>query len=227
MASWMVHLRVADLLLEKWDGLEKTEFIVGNIAPDSGVPNEDWSQFSPNTTISHFKVLDENGQKRVCIEKYVQKHFTEKQQLEYSEKQYSFYLGYYVHLLTDILWTKNIVETSILADKIAYEADPVQTVWKWKEDWYDLDFQYIRDNPEFRAFQIYEQAEGFRNEYLNIFSEDAFDNRRKYITEFYHEKRENLDREYHYLTKTQMDEFVENAFAFMLGNIKVREIIEE
>lgn len=41
MASWMVHLRIADLLLSQISGLCPTEFIVGNIAPDSGVPNED------------------------------------------------------------------------------------------------------------------------------------------------------------------------------------------
>ena len=55
MASWMVHLRIADKLLESLPVTAPVEFIVGNLAPDSGVPNEDWSAFSPPTKISHFK----------------------------------------------------------------------------------------------------------------------------------------------------------------------------
>ena len=35
----MVHLRIADKLLDSIPGLSPAEFVVGNIAPDSGVPN--------------------------------------------------------------------------------------------------------------------------------------------------------------------------------------------
>ena len=43
---------------------------------------------------------------------------------------------------------------------------------------------------------------------MNIFTEDAFDNRRNYIVGFYSEKRENLEREYPFLNEKQMDQFV-------------------
>ena len=65
MASWMVHLRVADKLMGKIRFVNPTEFIVGNIAPDSGVPNADWSVFTPSTTVSHFKT--EKGQNILLI----------------------------------------------------------------------------------------------------------------------------------------------------------------
>ena len=54
MATWMVHLRIADGIMKEIPKLERQEFIMGNIAPDSGVPNEDWSVFTPNTNVSHF-----------------------------------------------------------------------------------------------------------------------------------------------------------------------------
>ena len=54
MASWMIHLRVADLLLDRVP--DKTAFVVGNIAPDSGVPSADWSQYFPPKSVSHYKV---------------------------------------------------------------------------------------------------------------------------------------------------------------------------
>ena len=55
MASWMVHLRIADEILKRMEGLDETAFVIGNIAPDSGVPNEDWSKYFPPKNVSHFK----------------------------------------------------------------------------------------------------------------------------------------------------------------------------
>ena len=65
----MVHLRVAEQMLEVFPRLERQEFIVGNIAPDSGVPNEDWSVFTPDTNTSHFKTDGE-----IDIPKFLNKY---------------------------------------------------------------------------------------------------------------------------------------------------------
>ena len=35
MASWMIHLRVADLLMDRIPEIDETAFVMGNIAPDS------------------------------------------------------------------------------------------------------------------------------------------------------------------------------------------------
>ena len=61
MASWMVHLRVADLLIERLEGIAKQEFVMGNIAPDSGVPNADWTAYAPPSQVSHFKMWSAIG----------------------------------------------------------------------------------------------------------------------------------------------------------------------
>ena len=59
MASWMVHLRIADILLDRIEGLDMNAFVLGNIAPDSGVPNEDWSVFTPPGNVTHFRTRPE------------------------------------------------------------------------------------------------------------------------------------------------------------------------
>lgn len=61
MASWMVHLRIADELLQNLKQIDETAFIIGNMAPDSGVPNEDWSKFNPPYDVTHFKSRNDTG----------------------------------------------------------------------------------------------------------------------------------------------------------------------
>ena len=211
MASWMVHLRVAEAVLKRLSGVEEKEFIVGNIAPDSGVPNADWTSFSPPSDLSHFRVRNEDGKKEVCIEEFVRQYFAEELQKDYDGKTYAFFLGYLVHLLTDILWKKEIFPICIAEDPLLYEQDANRAIWTWKKDFYDLDAKYLRDHPEFHAFSVYENAVGFDNTYMDLFARDAIDNRREYIVSFYRKKWEGLDREYPYLNEKEMGAFVEKA----------------
>ena len=74
MASWMVHLRIADRLLDSLPKLSAVDFVVGNIAPDSGVPNQDWSEFTPSVIVSHFRV-DHSIPKAIHIPAFVERYF--------------------------------------------------------------------------------------------------------------------------------------------------------
>mgnify|MGYP003296610317 CR=1 FL=1 len=217
MASWMIHLRIADKLLDQIPNLSPVEFIMGNIAPDSGVPNEDWSAFKPSTKLSHFrKNSGEKVGKNIDITAFTSQYFTPEMRKCYDEKQNSFYLGYLTHLLTDVLWADQVALPSFekfIGKGIASNHPMVNKI---KDDWYDLDFLYLKKHPGFRAFRVYLGAVGFRNTYMDIFSEDAFDNRREYITGFYLQENTNLDREYPYLTEAETDRFVENSVASIL-----------
>jgi hypothetical protein len=221
MASWMVHLRVADKLMSKMYDLSSTEFIVGNIAPDSGIPNADWSTFTPSGEVSHFKTTDADGLRNIHLNDYVEQFFTKDQRNKYNSKQKSFYLGYLTHLLTDIMWGDAVVRPSKDKFKALYDKDMTEWVRALKKDWYDLDFLYIKQNPDFRAFSIYKNAVGFHNDYIDFFSDDAFDNRRKYITGFYSGERGNLEREYTYLKEGEMDRFVDESVE------KISQILKE
>lgn len=210
MASWMVHLRIADGLLDRLPQLSAVDFVVGNIAPDSGVPNADWSAFTPSTVVSHFK-LDASVPKTICIPLFVERYFTEEQRTRYTPAQYSFFLGYLVHLITDQLWSSQVVNVLKGRFPAQWNDDRTALINRAKEDWYDLDFKFLRQHPEFRAFQIYKNAVGYENCFMSEFAPDAFDNRRQYITSFYLEGNNHLDREYPYLSETQMNRFVSAA----------------
>lgn len=222
MASWMIHLRIADLLLDRIENLSAEEFIMGNIAPDSGVPNEDWSQFTPSTAVSHFRKDNGTGKKKIDIDSFVRQYFSDEARSNYDTKSFSFYLGYLTHLLTDCLWS----------DKIAHPAlehflavGKRQMISKVKEDWYDLDHLYLRDHPDFRGFQVYKNIKSFPNTYLDIFSRDAFDNRRAYIIRFYERENNNIDRVYPYLSKEEADRFVKEATTDIFKAIKSMDFI--
>ena len=176
MASWMVHFRIADALLERREELPQTEFVFGNIAPDSGVPNEDWSAFTPSGDLSHFKTTDKDGLKDIHIDKYCAAYLTAEQYKQYTPRQRAFYLGYLTHLLTDIEWVERIVRPSKERFRELYEKDKKEWIWTLKKDWYDLDFLFLRENPEFRAFCLYEKAVGFENEFMDFYARDAFEN---------------------------------------------------
>jgi hypothetical protein len=140
----MVHLRIADRLIDDIINLSYTEFVVGNIAPDSGVPNEDWSVFTPSGDVSHFKTTDTDGFKDIHLNEYVDNYYSVEQRTLYNTKQKSFYLGYLTHLLADVLWADHIVRPSKDRFIELYNKDKTEWIWTLKKDWYDLDFLYLK-----------------------------------------------------------------------------------
>ncbi len=207
MASWMIHLRVADSLLDTLAGIDQTAFVMGNIAPDSGVPNADWSAYFPPKEVSHFKAK-QNDISFYDIDRFLAECFSVEKRRTYSRRTWSFFLGYWAHLLTDREWVNRIMRPSLERYPSECTLDRYAFIWKLKKDWYDLDFLYFEQHPDFRAFQIYEQAVGFENDMMDMFSRDAFDDRRKYICSFYRGEHGNLQREYPYLTAEEADKFV-------------------
>ncbi len=220
MASWMVHLRVADKLLDCLADISFREFVMGNIAPDSGLPNEDWTAYFPDKRTSHFQVQGPDGRERIQIESFVDQYFTPALRQGYTKEQYAFFLGYLTHLLTDVEWARCICLPCMDKHMEEQLEDKHKFLWAMKADWYDLDFLYFKKHPDFRAFHIYENAQGFVNTYMDIFAEDAFDRRRGDIAGFYRGGRDNLEREYPYLTEGEADAFVGECAEAILGKLK-------
>ena len=210
MASWMVHLRIADKLLDQLEDIDETAFVMGNIAPDSGVPNEDWTKFTPPKTVSHFN--DGKYNASINIDEFCSQYFNIELIKTYNKKQFSFFLGYYVHLLSDIEWSQFVYQPLIQAYPKEAAEDEYKLVWTAKKDWYDIDFLYLKQHPDFRGFSIYENAVNFDNEFMPIFAKDAFENRRQYICWFYrNDERGELEREYKYLSPEQAEAFVQKT----------------
>jgi hypothetical protein len=222
MASWMVHFRIADGLLDYLDACPEP-FIVGNIGPDCGEPNEDWSAFKPPAEVSHWT---ENGLKRDINSKGFYKEYIENTIVKnhYDKDRLSFYLGYYVHLVTDILWAKKVhIPTMEKFQKEFYENQ--RFIWEVKKDWYDLDHMFLKSNPEFRAFRIFDKIRSFPNIYLDYFSKWAIEKQIRNISDFYNNHNGNTDREYPYLSKEEADRFVDEVIISLYKELKEKNLV--
>ncbi len=102
MATWIAHLRLAENLLPMICGLDTHSFAIGNIAPDSGIPDEKWERFDPPSEVTHFLVSGNEGKHSADLEFY-HRYVASLNPLDNTE-QFSFLLGYFFHLVTDNLW---------------------------------------------------------------------------------------------------------------------------
>lgn len=213
MATWIAHLRVAENFLKILKDIDKIPFVAGNIAPDSGVPNEDVSNFEPPVTITHWK--DEND--IIDAEGFYNKYVKSERAMK-DKEFYSFALGYYLHLLTDIEWGNMYLikkEEPLYKDNLA--KDP-KFIWRIKDDWYGLDYLFLKENQDSLFFNCFQNIVEVKD-YLDYFPKGAFTEKFKYIREMYLEEFMNPPSTFIYLTKEEMDSFVQNA------TLRIREIL--
>ncbi len=215
MATWMAHFRIAENLLKRGLRVSEKEFVVGNIGPDCGLPDEDTGEFYPSTQVTHFKV-DQKINPDLFFEQYLkqdQQHFT--------SPQLSFYLGYYLHLVTDVEWSvlhrekkKEPVYQEILGTS--------EYTRKVKSDWYGGDFVYQNENRENIFTNVFQHIESFPD-YLDIYPEQQITKQIKRITEFYLSDVGNfaLDPtyEFKYLTPEEVSKFVETTSGKLVHNL--------
>ncbi|MFX0113793.1 MAG: zinc dependent phospholipase C family protein [Candidatus Hodarchaeota archaeon] len=212
MATWIVHLRLAENLLSMIDGLDPTEFAIGNIAPDSGIPDEKWEKFDPPGYILHFQNPNSNSWRSADLEFYRQ-HMNDLKWQNDGDKRFSFLLGYFFHLLTDSLWDHEIGNPTQVKYAAEFEDDP-DFVWEVKRDWYGLDFIYVRNHPESIFQRLFLDCE-YEKDYLDFLPVEGVQQRIAYIKEFYQREDEKvqalLERPYVYLSQGKMDSFVEET----------------
>ena len=74
MATWIAHLRIAEQILKKIPEFEPASFVSGSVAPDCGLPNDDWSEFTPPKQITHYHHKDGELQDLRFFREYLAGH---------------------------------------------------------------------------------------------------------------------------------------------------------
>lgn len=201
MATWIVHLRLAENLLDMIDGIDPIHFVIGSITPDLGTPDEKWEKFDPPGELLHFYLQDSPLWRSADLEfyrQYLQDFPNEGENID----RFSFLLGYFFHLITDNFWDNKIDKPTRTKFSAEFEKDS-QFVWEVKRDWYGLDFIYLRNNPKSIFYRIFLEC-SFNCRYLDFLPVEAVHQRIAYIREFYQRKDEKIQalfkRPYIYLS---------------------------
>jgi hypothetical protein len=99
MATWVTHLMIADRVMKQCHELNRHGFCVGNIAPDCNVENADWTHFTPSREVTHW--MSEERKVASDCDSFCKEYILKRKNEIKSQEQYSFLLGYYVHLIAD------------------------------------------------------------------------------------------------------------------------------
>jgi Zinc dependent phospholipase C len=207
MGTWISHLRIAENLLSHFPGLDKVTFTFGNLSPDSGIPNADWTQFDPPKETTHFlqKGQDED---EIHDLMFYQKYLANIKS-EDDIKLYSFRLGYFFHLICDIMWARRIGVATKRDFKELFDRNFKEAVGIVKDDWYGLDQLYVRDHPESNFWNVI-MKNSDPPSYLPFIKNEALHPQYQHIRKFYSEQEDKwfLSIPYQYLNEITMSRIV-------------------
>jgi hypothetical protein len=210
MATWIAHLRIAENLLERIPGLNPGQFAIGNIAPDSGIPDDDWERFNPPPEVTHFK-RNKSVHKDIADLDFYRGYLAAISPKDTS--RFSFRLGYFLHLVTDNLWTVRVGKPTAERFPKQFAADD-KFIWEIKKDWYGLDHIYVRTHPDCLYWRLFLDAQLATID-LDFLPPAAVTRHLDFVKKYYQmendEIQEMITRPKMYLSKEEMDEFVEDA----------------
>lgn len=221
MATWIVHLRMAEYIADKYDISDKYEFFAGNLAPDCGYGEKDsFGEFQPPPNVTHWTFT---GSKKDCrYKEFYNKYLKGKTK----GKAYAFYLGYYLHLITDIMWSTCICLPTYTEYSEEYSRDSefLRTI---KLDWSDHDFRFLDENPDFMPYKMLDENKEDITDYLPYYEHNQLTKQIRFILDYYKTpvKERDIYRNYEYLTKEKLEDFMEIAFEIAEIDLSKKKLI--
>lgn len=208
MATWLCHLRVADEVLKKYD-LPRREFLAGNIAPDCGL-SDGKGGFDPPKEITHWT----KGSKSKC--EYLR--FAEEMLHTARNKlERAFLLGYFSHLIADVVWTQVINEPEKARFRDEYDADRTGYYRRVKAEWYGNDLLFLEEHPNYAPMAELKSAEGIDSTILPYYGRDNVTVQIRNICLAYSG---TYTGGFHYLDRGDVDVFVKKAAEKISGELE-------
>lgn len=132
-------------------------------------------------------------------------------------KLYSFRLGYFFHLICDILWAKRIATATKRDYNELFEKNPKEAINIVKDDWYGLDQLYVRDHPESNFWQVI-MVNPNPPSYLPFIQKEALHQQYEHIRKYYSAQDVNwfMSLPYQYLNETTMSRIIADSIATVL-----------
>lgn len=210
MATWLAHLRVAELILEEFHFPEE-DFLVGNIAPDCGEPVP--GGFDPPKEVTHWTVT---GSKGGCDYERFRRELIAGRELGPHTR--ALLIGYFCHLMADVLWVKLINEPCKALNHELYSSDREEYYRRVKPEWYANDHLFLLKNPGDEAFRKLCAIAEYPVECIPYYKPDNVEKQLHHIQRFYLEPPE-YSAEFTYLTPAMMDAWVREASEIIMRRL--------
>ena len=183
--------------------------------PNSGLPNEDWTEFDPPKEVTHF--LRKGDGEDAIHDLVFYEQYVAGIKPEEDIKLYSFRLGYFFHLICDIMWARRIVVTTKQEFRELFETKPREAVGIIKDDWYGLDQLYVRDHPEHLFWRVILPSPDPPS-HLPFVKNEALHHQYAHIRKYYSQPEDHwfLSLPYHYLNEKTMTRIVNDSVEAIL-----------
>ena len=204
MASWVVHLRIGKALLKDLDNIDLIPYIVGNLAPDAGTSNISLlSDTMPSSDRTHFTV---QGSKGIDCERFYRTYLLE----DADDRLRSFYIGYFTHLMVDRLWSDKIVVPTVQKHQEEFLKNHA-LLDKVNNDWYALDYYFLKMNPHFSMLEKLKDIQTFKNDYIDFLSDECLEKLIRNVNHLYQNIHAPKDSQMEYLSGEELEKFIEFA----------------
>ena len=202
MATWITHLRVSEklrnctALADYFKDIDEKAYYVGSVAPDSGRMVGSFTYIPPKD-VSHWKREDVSYQQRFLDNReFYLKYYLGETDLF----KKSLFLGYYVHILTDTIYVRDIIHPYMKKHGYDYWRENILGI---RKGWYEIDFRFITQNPNYYPFSLLKAVEPFENPYLDYFEPKDIYLRVQNIIELY--SNPTVDKNCLFFTHTEAD----------------------
>lgn len=206
MASWLTHMRIAEKVKQKVDGIDLPYFIMGSVAPDSGIPDESERNYTPSKEITHMRYEKADSSLDMDETEFFNKYLVPEKLMTRSDSTRSFLWGYYFHLIADKVWLEDYFRPGQKDYESSAEKPEKDFVQFIRDEMLSIDFEYLEAN----GHELVEQLKSFEGSIGSFYEFDPeyiYECRNR-IVDFYNGEPQRLEREYRYLNAKMIEEFV-------------------
>lgn len=215
MAPWVLHLRVAELVNGFLGVKDEREYYVGSVAPDSGSMPTPFSYIPPKD-VSHWKIEGIPFDERLSMNGRI---FDEYIKFEKGGKKKAFYLGYYVHILTDSYFVRDVIAPYIKEHGRDFWHENIDTI---RGGWYELDYRFLERADNFRPLEILGEVDDFPNVYFDYFGKDDITDRVKGACKLYKENKSDKTLPLMTISESGCENFVKYVTEEIINILKTK-----
>jgi len=186
MSTWIMHLRVAEKLRHLLKDIDEAAYYAGAIAPDSGRMVDDFT-YLPSKDVSHWKRDDVSYEQRFLDNGEFYNKYVKTQDDRFIK---SLCWGYYVHILTDTIYVRDIIHPYMQKHGYGFWQDNITAI---RKGWYEIDFRFLAENKEFAPFALIKTLPPFTTDYLPYFAPNDVYERIRYAIDLFDNAKTDAD----------------------------------